>query len=231
MRRFETALRTSPLPMPVICDIKLRSPGEGDLIRGRDPVALAKTLIQAGAPALSVVTEGRHYGGDLRLLEALAKLGTPVLRKDFLSTPADLEETLRAGASAVLLIVSTMDETLLRELYQGALELGLEPLVETHTPAEMALARNLAPRLVGINNRDIGRLETDAGDVSGTERLAAAAPRGALLIAESALVTPEDVSRARAAGAGAALVGTAILRAGDPARALRQLSLCEGGQA
>jgi len=202
----------------VIPDIKCISPKEGDLLRGRDPAAAAKRLVDAGAPLLSVVTERQRFGGSAELLAAIGRaVAVPVLRKDFITRPEQLVETAELGAAAVLLICAITDEENLRSLYDKALALGLEPFVEVHTAQEMALAKRLGARLVGINNRDIVTLEKDDGGPGRTARLAAGAPAGALLVSESGILSAADASLAAAAGADAVLVGTALWQADDMA--------------
>jgi indole-3-glycerol phosphate synthase/phosphoribosylanthranilate isomerase len=200
----------------VIPDIKCVSPKEGDLLQGRDPVETAKYLIQCGAPLLSVVTERERFGGSPELLRAIVeKTGVPVLRKDFITSEWQLEETLGLGAAAILLICAIMDENKLRRLYEKAISLELEPFVEVCTAQEMELARKLGARLVGVNNRDITTLERDDGGPSRTAALAGHAPDGALLVSESGILSEADAKLAVAAGADAILVGTALWRAGD----------------
>ncbi|NLO34922.1 MAG: hypothetical protein GX112_01055 [Clostridiaceae bacterium] len=211
--------------VPVILDIKCRSPKEGDLLRGRDPVQTARMLAAAGAPALSVVTEAAHFGGSLDLLKTTVQAtGLPVLRKDFIRDQAAVAETARAGAAAILLIAAMLDRPLLTRLYHQALELGLEPLVETHTADELAFAASLKASLTGINNRDIRQLEKDSGTVQATAELAGRKPSGSVLVSESAIATPSDVRRAIANGTDAVLVGTALWQAEDMILLYRQLS-------
>jgi len=207
----------------VIPDIKCVSPKEGDLLRGRDPVETARLLMDYGAPVLSVVTESEHFGGSAELLRSIAAIGVPVLRKDFIASEAQLHETLDLGAAAVLLICAITSEENLAVLYRKSLELGLEPLVEIHTAAEMALASSLGAKLVGINNRNITTLERDGGGPARTAQLAAGAPKGALLISESGILTPQDATKVVAAGANAVLVGTALWQADDMAAAYQSL--------
>ena len=198
----------------VIPDIKCFSPKEGDLMNGRDPVEYARMLVHAGAPVLSVVTEEMEFHGSLSMLKEISDaVEVPILRKDFIHTREDLEETKAYGASAILLMCSCLEEEELTTLYYQALELGLDPFVETHVKEDFALVRKLGAKLVGINNRDITVLERDEGDVSNTESLAALAPEDAFLVTESSIKDPEQVRRAIVAGAHAALVGTAILKA------------------
>ena len=210
--------------VPVIPDIKCRSPKEGDLLHGRDPVQTARELAAAGAPVMSVVTEPVHFGGSLDLLrETVQATGLPVLRKDFIKDQAAVVETARAGAAAILLIASMLDRPLLTRLYLLAIELGLEPLVETHTVDEMAFAATLKASLTGINNRDIRQLEKDSGTVQATAGLAGKKPPGSILVSESAIATPSDVRQAILHGADAVLIGTALWQAEDMALFYRQL--------
>lgn len=211
--------------LPVIPDFKRISPKDGDLFGSRDPVQCAALMQAAGAPALSVVTEETHFGGSLELLEDIAgAVPLPVLRKDFIRSGEDLKETRECGASAVLLIAACLEPQKLTELYHQALELGLEPLVEAHTPQELGQAQTLGAKLVGINNRNILRLELDGGTVETTGALAHLKPQGSFLISESGILTPQDAAAAAASGADAVLVGTAIWKAGDPVLCYRQLS-------
>ena len=231
MRRFTARLleRRRAGYVPVIPDFKLISPADGLLFSGRDVLQAARDLEAAGAPALSVVTEERDFGGSLDLLSDLVKaVRIPVLRKDFIRTTADVEETARRGAAAVLLICACLDEATLGALYRDAIACGLEPLVEAHTAEELRWARDLGAKLVGINNRDILALEKDGGTVSTTSALAAGRPEGAVLISESGIHSPADVKAALSAGADAVLVGTAIWQAEDPVAFYRELSTAEG---
>ena len=211
--------------VPVIPDFKRISPSDGPLFHGRDIIEDAKAMEKAGAPALSVVTEPEQFGGSLELLsEIVQAVQVPVLRKDFIRTRADMEETARRGAKAILLICACMREELLRELYQASLDCGMEPLVETHTQEELQLAASLGARLVGINNRDILTLERDGGTVATTTQLANAKPHGAFLISESGIQSPDDVRTALQSGADAVLVGTAIWKSADPIQLYKELS-------
>ena len=212
--------------LPVVSEIKVRSPREGDLLRGRAPEDVATAMATTPIAGLSVVTELIHFGGDLDVVRRVRPLvPVPILRKDFLRTEADLDETLEAGVDAVLLTVCLFDDEPLARLHAAARERGLETLVEVHDEKDAARLADLAlrPDVLGVNNRDIQIGETDDGDVGVTERLAPALPAGSLLLSESSIAGPDDARRARAAGADAVLVGTAILRAADPAEAIRAL--------
>jgi len=212
--------------LPVLSEIKVRSPKEGDLLRGRAPEDVAAAMATTPIAGLSVVTELIHFGGDLDVVRRVRPLvPVPILRKDFLRTEADLDETLEAGADAVLLTVCLFDDERLARLHAAARERGLETLVEVHDEKDAARLADLGlhPDVLGVNNRDIQIGETDDGDVGVTERLAPTLPAGSLLLSESSIAGPDDARRARGAGADAVLVGTAILRAADPAEAIRAL--------
>ncbi len=212
--------------MPVLSEIKVRSPKDGDLLRGRAPEELAGAMAACPIAGLSVVTEADDFGGSLDLVRRVRPVvPVPILRKDFLASEADLDETAEAGADAVLLTVCMQDDDTLARLHAAARARGLETLVEVHDEDDVRRVRalGLRPDVLGINNRDILVREVDDGDVTVTERLAAAAPPGTLLLSESAISGPDDAARARAAGADAVLVGTSILQAADPAVAIRAL--------
>lgn len=211
--------------IPVIPDIKCKSPGEGDLLLGRDPVKIAKSLAAAGAPVISVVTEAEHYGGSPELLQQIAQAASiPILRKDFITNKEHLLESVDIGASGVLLIASMLEKEKLFRLIEEAWGLGLEPLVETHNEAEIMAISELELTFLGINNRNIVEWEKDNGNVNTTERLAGFIRQGVLVLSESSIACPGDVLRATAAGAHAVLVGTAILRASDPVDMYHMLS-------
>jgi len=204
--------------LPLIADIKPVSPRDGDLVGQRDAAELARSLAESGACALSVVTEPTRFGGSLQMLRRVSEaVPVPVLRKDFLTTAEQVEESRMYGAAAVLLILATTPEPLAVDLHRRASSVGLEVVVEIHTQQELQRALALSPAIIGINNRDILHLEKDSGDVQVTEELAPQVPPGIVKISESALMTEEDIRRAIHAGADAVLVGTAILQADDPA--------------
>jgi len=210
---------------PVISEIKVRSEKEGELLRGRDPVALALEMTKSPVAGISVVTEVTHFGGSMDLLRAVAAaVSVPVLHKDFVATEDQLRQSAASGASAVLLIASMLEPANLVRLIEAARGFGLETLVEAHTLEEVNAIAHLSFDLTGINNRDIKILEVDDDDVGRTETLAQHCPRGRLLISESAISGAEDVKRARRSGADAVLVGTAVLKAERVGKLLRELT-------
>jgi indole-3-glycerol phosphate synthase len=205
----------------VIAEIKRRSPSRGEIRPDFDPVGIAKSYADAGAAALSVLTDERFFGGHLDFLTRVRReVDLPLLRKDFVVDPYQIDEARVAGADAVLLIVAALDARAVRTLRQRALERGLDALVEIHDEDELAVALEAGADLVGINNRDLRSFETD---LAVTERLAPRIPEGVVVVAESGIFTPRDVSRLTGAGAHACLVGESLMREADVGKALRRL--------
>lgn len=201
----------------IIAEVKRASPSRGRLAEIPDPALQASLYEQGGASVISVLTEERRFGGSLADLEAVtARVSIPVLRKDFIATPYQVLEARAAGASLALLIVAGLDRRTLGELYALILELGMTPLVETHSAEELEVAVDLGADLIGVNARDLRTLELDR-DLFG--RLVERIPESAVRIAESAVLTPADVAHYRAAGADAVLIGEALVT-GDPVATL-----------
>ena len=210
---------------PVIAEVKMRSPKEGDLMAGRDPIAYARQLASAGVAGISVVTEPEHFGGSMEVLRSVvAAVESPVLHKDFVTTTDQIDASAQAGAAALLLIAAHLDVDTLGALLDHARTAGIETLVEAHTADEARLVASVSGDLLGINNRDITVLETDDRDVSLTTELAHWYSDGRPVISESSIASADDVRRAAAAGADAVLVGTSVLRAADPVAFLRTLT-------
>jgi indole-3-glycerol phosphate synthase len=219
-RGFRRALQTAPTPR-VIAEIKRRSPSRGEIRSDFDPVGIAKSYADAGAAALSVLTDERFFGGHLDFLGRVRReVDLPLLRKDFVVDPYQIDEARVAGADAVLLIVAALDARAVRALRQHAQELRLDALVEVHDEEELAVALDAGSDLVGINNRDLRSFETD---LAVTERLAPRIPQGVVVVAESGIFTPRDISRLSGAGAHACLVGESLMREPDVGKALRRL--------
>ncbi len=214
------ALETGP-GVRVIAEIKRRSPSRGEIRRDFEPVAIARAYAEAGAAALSVLTDERFFGGSLAVLERVrAACALPLLRKDFVVDPYQIDEARVAGADAVLLIVAALAREELAALAKHARARGLEALVEVHDEAELEVALGVGAELVGINNRDLRDFHTD---LAVTERLAPRAAGRACVVAESGIFGPEDVQRLARAGAQGFLVGESLMRAADVGLALRTL--------
>ncbi|MGM1016309.1 MAG: indole-3-glycerol phosphate synthase TrpC [Actinomycetota bacterium] len=201
----------------IIAEVKRASPSRGALADIPDPAHQASLYETGGASAISVLTEERRFGGSLADLEAVtARVGVPVLRKDFIATPYQVLEARAAGADLALLIVAGLDPAVLRELYHLILDLGMTPLVETHSADELEQAIDLGASLIGVNARDLTTLQLDR-DLFG--RLVERIPADAVKIAESAVLTPADVAHYRGAGADVVLIGEALVT-GDPVATL-----------
>ena len=204
----------------IIAEIKRASPSRGPLADITDPAALASAYQLGGASAISVLTEGRKFGGSLADLEAVREAASvPVLRKDFIADPYQVFEARAAGADLVLLIVAALDQKTLSELHLLINELGMTPLVETHSAEEVERALDLGADVIGVNARNLSTFELDQ-DLFG--RLADQIPSGVIRIAESAVKTPADVAHYRRAGADVVLVGEALVTNGDPVTTLRE---------
>ncbi len=198
----------------LIAEMKRRSPSGGALRAGLDPAATARAYGAAGAAALSVLTDQDDFGGCLDdLAAARGAAAAPVLRKDFVVDPVQVAESRASGADAVLLIVAVLGAAGLEACLAAADRAGLDALVEVHDEAEARVAAAAGARLVGVNNRDLRTLRTD---LSTFQRLRSLLRDVPALVAESGVRTPDDAARLVAAGAGAVLVGEALMRAPDP---------------
>src|SRR6185369_2295747 len=204
----------------LIAEFKRRSPSKGKINSHAEPAEMALLYQSGGAAAISVLTEEDYFEGSLEDLRQVRQVTSlPVLRKDFIFDEYQVYESAAAGASALLLIVAALDDetlTKLREITED--ELGLTALVEVHTRSELDRAVNCGARVIGVNNRD---LRTFNVSIETSLQLARAAHRDAILISESGL-TPATVRQLREAGYRGFLVGEALMRAGDPAGAVRE---------
>lgn len=205
----------------VIAEIKKASPSKGVIRADFDPAAIAASYARGGATCLSVLTDRDFFQGDDDYLrQAKEAGGLPVLRKDFTIDPYQVWEARVLGADCILLIVAALEDELLAELHDTAVEAGLDVLVEVHTAAELERALKLDTPLIGINNRDLHNFETR---LETTLELQSRVPADRLLITESGIHTPADVQRMRSRGVHAFLVGESLMRADDPGAALAEL--------
>ena len=203
----------------IIAEIKRSSPSRGSLAEIRDPAALAVSYETGGASAISVLTEGRKFHGTLDDLEQVrSAVSLPVLRKDFIGSAYQVFEARAAGADLVLLIVAALQQQELQSLHDLIRELGMTPLVETHSADEVSRALDIGASLVGVNARNLATFELDP-NLFGS--LADRIPSGVVRIAESAVKTAADVAHYRAAGADVVLVGEALVTS-DPIRTLSE---------
>lgn len=219
--RLEKAIKDSMgYKNPIIAEIKVHSPKHGDLLRGRDPFYILKAYERAGAIAISYITEREHFRGDFKLFESICEeTELPVLRKDFIRSKEEVERTAEAGGSAILLIARDLKEKT-PEFADFALEHGLDPLIEVHNEEELKYALD-SRGLIGINNRDIRKLEKDDGNVSITERIAPLIPEDRIVVSESGISSVDDLKVALKY-ADAVLIGTAFMKAEDPEEIVRK---------
>ncbi|MEZ5088018.1 MAG: indole-3-glycerol phosphate synthase TrpC [Tessaracoccus sp.] len=222
------ALKADPAldPMPrfrasqlaVISEVKRRSPSKGDLAPIADPAGLAASYAEGGAAAISVLTEQRRFQGTLADLDAVrARVSTPVLRKDFMVDDYQFFEARAHGADLVLLIVASLTDQELARFLDLSRQLGMTPLVETHTAEEVDRALDSGAELIGVNNRNLKTLDVDLATFAPlAERIGDRAVR----VAESGIFTPTDAARVAAEGADVILVGEALVRHGNPVAAI-----------
>ena len=223
-RSLADAIERCP-KVPVIAEIKPKSPYAGVLKLDPDVVALAKAYETGGAVCISVLTEPKYFGGSLRnLIEVKENVGLPTLRKDFIIDEYQIHESAAYGADSMLLIVACLGDELPKFL-SLARELGLEALVECHSKPEVEKAVGAGAELIGINNRD---LRTHRVELKTTQELAKYVPKDRILISESGIGGPEDVRFLLDAGARAVLVGTVLMRASKPEQELAKLVRARG---
>lgn len=234
---FYAALRRPGVSL--IAECKKASPSKGLLVPHYDAVALARTYVSAGASAISVLTDARHFQGSLADLRdvkevvsaELSKLligksdprftiGIPVLRKDFIFDPYQVYEARAAGADALLLIAAVLAPTELRDLLQLTHELGMNALVEVHSEAEIEQVLPLKPRIIGVNNRNLQTFEVDFAN---TARLRRLIPDDIVTVGESGLKSANDVRTMKQIGVDAILVGETLVRSKEPLKTTRDL--------
>ncbi len=222
VHRLRDALQTASPPIKIIAEFKRISPSRGLIRAGLSPAEVAYAYERGGACAISVLTDQEYFGGsidDLIVMRANTRL--PILRKDFIIDPIQIYQAAIAGADAILLIAAVIDYPLLQKMRALAEdELGLDALIEAHTADELQRASAAGAKLIGINNRDLHTFEVS---LHTSERLIAQTPPGTLMISESGLQTPQQLHRLRALGFCGFLIGETLMRANDPAAALRDL--------
>ena len=232
-RGFAAALRSEPgaLKTNVIAEIKRKSPSAGLIREDFDPVDIAKRYQDAGAKAISCLTDGPGFGGRLEYLKMVRDATSlPILRKDFIIDPYQVIEARVWGADAVLLIAECLDDEMLKRCRDQARELGLSVLIELHAEANLERVLELndfagdRELLIGINNRDLARMKTD---LSRTEELLTMDVAEGLeregVVSESGIRTPEDLKDLRDCGVRIVLVGEHLMRCDDPGDALKKL--------
>jgi indole-3-glycerol phosphate synthase len=233
LARLEAALDDRPESRPfgealarpgisLIAEHKRRSPSAGTLRDGTSVTDVVQAYERGGAAALSVLTEGSHFGGSLDdLREAIAATDLPVLRKDFIVDPYQLYESAAAGADAILLIVAALDHDDLFELHREARGLDLDVLVEVHDEHELERALDIDADILGLNNRDLGDFSVD---IERTYELLSDVPAGKTVVSESGFTTREQLDDLDRVGIDAVLIGETLMRAADVEAACRVLA-------
>jgi indole-3-glycerol phosphate synthase len=220
-RPFSEALT---LPgVSVIAEHKRRSPSAGEIRAGVSVADVVLAYERGGAAAISILTEGAHFGGSLDdLREARAASALPILRKDFIVDPYQLYESAAAGADAILLIVAALDARMLAELHGEARTLDLDVLVEVHDEEELDCALEILDAdVIGINNRNLVDFSVD---VERTFELLADIPAGKTVVSESGFHSRDQLDALERVGVDGVLIGESLMRAEDPEAALRALA-------
>jgi indole-3-glycerol phosphate synthase len=203
-----------------VAEFKRRSPSAGDISPGARVEDVVAGYEAGGARAVSVLVDAAFAGSLDDLGAARASTRLPLLAKGFFSTEQHLRELREAGADAALLILRDLDEPTVAQLMRAAEGLGLDALVEAHDEGELERATRLGAQVIGVNARDLGTFRIDR---AAQLELVAKAPRGRVVVAESAIQTRAQAAAAELAGADAVLVGTSLMRAGEPGAKLRDL--------
>ena len=222
----QAALRATPEnPYRIIAEVKKASPSKGIIREDFDPILIAKAYEEGGADALSILTEPHYFKGSLEYLAQIRRyVRPPLLRKDFIIDRYQLLEALVYGADFILLIAAALSRKELKELYEYALHLGLEVLVEVHDKSDLTKAIFAGATIIGINHRN---LETFEMDMSLSEKLIPLIPNGKIIVAESGIDDHETIVELSKIGADAFLVGEHFMRQKDIPLALKKLKFGE----
>ncbi len=209
--------------LAIIAEVKKASPSKGVIREDFDPVGIAQSYHKGGASAVSVLTDEKFFQGHEDFLVAVReRVSLPVLRKDFIIDILQVEHTASIGSDAILLIAAALDDAQIKDLYQSALELELDPLIEIHSLNELDRVMKLNPALIGINNRDLNTFKTD---IAVTTELVKRIPSEIAVISESGIHSKEQTLELFAAGIAGILVGESLMRSDDPGCLISEL-LC-----
>ncbi|MCF6411718.1 indole-3-glycerol phosphate synthase TrpC [Pseudalkalibacillus salsuginis] len=219
---LKRAMINSNRKVGLIAEVKKASPSKGIIRKDFHPVEIAKAYENTHADAISVLTDQTYFQGHPDYLTQIKQVvDLPVLRKDFIIDPVQIEESKSIGADAILLIQAILDPKQAKELFLHAKQLGLEVLLEVHSKAEVEMAlTEFTPDLLGINNRDLNTFKTS---VAHTSEIAAFIPEGIPFISESGIKTSEDVNQVHAAGASGILVGETLMKADSITQCIKSL--------
>ena len=220
-RSLTTSLEVAEGHLGLIAEVKKASPSAGVISYNFDPIKQAELYANAGASAISVLTDEKYFQGRLEYLAQIRRaVSVPVLRKDFIIHEAQIFESIVAGADAILLIVAALDQEQLLHLLDTAHTYQLEVLVEVHNAEELDRALDTDARIIGINNRNLKTFEVD---LATTEELSEEIPPDIILISESGIKSVEDAQLAYNCGVNALLVGETLMRSDDVEGTVREL--------
>ena len=220
-RGFRGALSHANKPVALIAEVKKASPSQGLIRENFDAAEIARIYEDAGAHALSVLTDAPHFQGSAEnLVRARESTKLPVLRKDFIYDPYQVYEARAWGADAILLIVAALESSEIMHLKGLATELGMDSLVEVHNEAEAQVAMKANSYLTGVNNRDLATFKTD---LAVSDRILPMIEKPAISVSESAIETREDIDRVHRSGARAVLIGTAFCKAPNIGAKVREV--------
>ena len=212
---------SQPGKINLIAEIKKASPSRGLICEEFDVEVIAKTYVDNGAAAISVLTEDKYFLGKPRYVSRVIEaFQVPVLTKDFIIDEGQIYETAMCGTSAILLIVAILDDATMKHLYEVAGHLDLDCLVEVHNEAELERALKLGAEIIGINNRDLRTFEVD---LKVSEDLIPKIPLGKVVVAESGIKTHDDILRLQKAGAHAVLIGETFLQSQDAGAKIKEV--------
>lgn len=216
---FENALKTDDIAF--ICEVKKASPSKGIIAEHFHYLQIAKDYQEAGANAISVLTEPHFFMGSNEYLREIKKVvHIPVLRKDFVIDPYQIYEAQLLGADAILLICAILDTNQLKEYLKIADSLGLSCLVEAHDEIELNSALEAGARIVGVNNRNLKNFEVD---INTSAKLRKLVPNSKIFVSESGIKTASDIAQLRKNGTNAVLIGETLMRSGNIANELQKL--------
>jgi indole-3-glycerol phosphate synthase len=226
-RDFKAAVAT-PGKIRLIAEIKFASPSAGVIHEKVDPCTVGRIYEDAGAGAISLLTDNRFFGGSLEELPRLKKaVSLPILRKDFIIDPIQVRESFLHEADAILLIARILSKAQLKELLTLSEESGLASLTEVHDPHDLEKAVDCGAKIIGINNRNLDTFEVD---LQTTLDLAPRVPRQCIIISESGISHPEDIRWLKKSGIQAVLVGTSIMKSSDIGGKIKELALADSNE-
>ncbi|MFX1294636.1 MAG: indole-3-glycerol-phosphate synthase [Promethearchaeota archaeon] len=207
--------------LALISEIKPRSPSQGDLREIQDPILIAKIMQDNGAACISILTEENYFGGSIdNLIGVSEEISLPLLRKDFITSEVEIEESYNCNADAALLIVGLLKGNT-SKLFEKCKKVGLDALVEVHNEEELKIALKIGAQIIGINNRDLTTLKIN---LKTTERLIKSIPQDKIVVSESGVKSKGDAEYLASLGANAVLIGSALMQSSDIGNTIKELA-------